>query len=199
MWKSTMILVPTFHLTISGHRLSLCLSRLGCAAFVWSPQRICRCSKQKDCSEPGKHLQKGLSVADATTDLMKITYWWRKWPKANIGIATGHVSDLVVININAPNRGDKSGKARRALATLPFTPKTITGGGGRHLLFEYLNTAGAKKIAANLKKTGCDVLADGDYFVAPGSAHKSGDRYCWVKGKSIRDLKPAPLAVTAFD
>lgn len=36
-------------------------------------------------------------LKDATTDEATISLWWQKWPKANIGIATGQVSGGVCV------------------------------------------------------------------------------------------------------
>ena len=38
---------------------------------------------------------------DAKTDLRAIKSWWKRWPDANIGIATGSISGgIVVIDID---------------------------------------------------------------------------------------------------
>src|SRR5215212_1044222 len=44
---------------------------------------------------PGTH-----GFEDATTDQEQIAAWWQRWPEANIGIATGHLID--VIDIDGP-------------------------------------------------------------------------------------------------
>lgn len=33
-------------------------------------------------------------LTEATTDASQIRAWWRKWPRANIGVATGHAFDV---------------------------------------------------------------------------------------------------------
>ena len=42
----------------------------------------------------GKHPRTRHGVRDITTDLEQITIWWRQWPNANVGIATGQPSGL---------------------------------------------------------------------------------------------------------
>src|SRR5262245_49991368 len=37
---------------------------------------------------------------DATTDPHQITQWWTRWPEANIGIATGMASRIIVIDVD---------------------------------------------------------------------------------------------------
>jgi hypothetical protein len=36
----------------------------------------------------------------ATTDARQIEAWWRQWPDANIGIATGAISGIAVVDID---------------------------------------------------------------------------------------------------
>jgi len=43
---------------------------------------------------------------DATTDRRLIGGWWRAWPKANIGMPTGPVSQLDVVDIDVRPTGD---------------------------------------------------------------------------------------------
>lgn len=40
-------------------------------------------------------------VKNATTDTDIVRPWWRKWPKAMIGLATGQASGLFVIDVDA--------------------------------------------------------------------------------------------------
>ena len=103
----------------------------------------------------------------------EVTLWWLNWPAANIGIATGAVSDKVVIDVDG---GDTP--------ALPKTATVETSPGRfhyyfRHPGFEVPNSA--KIIAPN-----CDVRGDGGYVVAPPSRHfkkETGEpdyRYRWV-------------------
>jgi hypothetical protein len=47
-------------------------------------------------------------VKDSTTNEATIQSWNTKFPNANIGIATGAVSNLVVLDIDPKNGGDKT-------------------------------------------------------------------------------------------
>src|SRR5437762_216479 len=42
---------------------------------------------------------------DATTDLEKIRAWWRTYPRANIGLATGSLSGLIVLDVDPRHGG----------------------------------------------------------------------------------------------
>ncbi len=149
----------------------------------------CTCNKQ-DCDTIGKHPRTQNGAKDATTDEQCIERWWELWPQANIGIATGAASGLVVIDIDT---GGDEGWADlvAAHAALPDTIESITGSGGRHLLF----ATGTKPLRNSVKKlaTGVDVRGEGGYIVAPPSLHRSGWRYAWEVSGHPDDIAPAPL------
>src|SRR4051794_22759713 len=63
---------------------------------------------------------------DATTDEAKIRGWWKAHPAANIGIACGSVSGIVVLDEDPRNGGDV------LPFSLPHTIQALTGGGGAH-------------------------------------------------------------------
>ena len=77
---------------------------------------------------------------DATTAEDVIRQWWTQWPDANVGICTGKLSGLVVVDIDWRNGGDLS---REQLDDWPNTPEVLTGGGG-HAYFRY--PAGVSKV-----------------------------------------------------
>ena len=135
---------------------------------------------------------------DATTDPNTITQWWRQHPDANIGIATGKVSGLAVldvdINVEEGKHGDKTLAALEAKhEPLPKTVKAKTGGGGVHHYFAR-PSADKVKSAANAFDQWLDCKADGGYVIAPPSVHPdTGLPYTWVDDhKPFKDLHPAP-------
>lgn len=113
---------------------------------------------------------------DATTNEASIAAWWRRWPNANIGIATGGLSGIVVVDID----GEKGRASFEALAGQHHAIETLvseTGGGGYHLIFD----AGDEAIR-NSQSTigpGIDTRGDGGYIVAPPSVHPTGALYQW--------------------
>lgn len=114
----------------------------------------------------------------------QIRRWWGENPAYNIGVVTGGVSGLVVLDLDGPE-GRESVKA----FDLPPTPIAATGR-GQHWYFRHPggHVANAVKVLP-----GCDVKADGGYVVAPPSIHPSGARYTWLDCLSPNDVDPAPL------
>lgn len=117
----------------------------------------------------------------------EIDTWWRKYPAAGVGIITGKVSGLVVLDVDP----DKGADPNYIYRTYPASIIARTGGGGGHFYYQYPegqyvpNTVGKK----DGKPTGYDLRAEGGYVVAPPSLHPSGRRYEWLEtGK-----KPLPV------
>ena len=68
---------------------------------------ICTCGKS-DCSKPGKHPRTEHGFKDASVEEAKIRAWWTRWPDANVGIVTGEIAGIVVIDIDPRNGGNDS-------------------------------------------------------------------------------------------
>ncbi len=100
-------------------------------------------------------------------DETQIRNWWKVFPDAGVGIVTGKLSGLVVMDIDPKNGGTDEG--------FPTTDMVAnTGGGGQHHYYKYVE--GARNRAGN---NGVDVRAEGGYVVAPPSKHHSGGVYEW--------------------
>ena len=150
----------------------------------------CSCKEGKSCGSPGKHPRMVHGIHDATRDKAEIESLWDKWPDANIGIATGHASGIVVIDIDPRNGGlETFEKLEAELGPLPEAPMVLTGGDGAHLLFDLPPITVRKHTAG----PGVDVLGEGRMMVAPPSLHVSGKRYSWEKGLCLDDIKRASL------
>jgi O-acetyl-ADP-ribose deacetylase (regulator of RNase III) len=145
----------------------------------------CSC-RAPDCGQIGKHPLAALvpqGVNDASSDPAVVAGWWRRFPQANVGLATGVIFDAVDAD------GPDGAAALRAFAAdhgleLPPGPLVRTGSGGWHL---YLAPTGL----GNPSPRGLahvDWRGRGGYVVAPPSRHASGSRY-----RFLRDLS-APLA-----
>ena len=140
---------------------------------------ICTCG-DASCRGPGKHPLTKHGWHDATTDINQIRRWWKRWPWANIGIATGP-SGLVVIDIDVGDgkTGEESIAALEArYGAFSETLEAISGGGGRHLYYA-ANGAQVPSKTAAFGLPDVDTRAMGGTIVAPPSRHKSGRSYAW--------------------
>ena len=137
----------------------------------------CSCGNP-ECENPAKHPRTAHGLLDATTDESTITEWWTDWPDANIGIRTGQISGIVVLDVDAHKGGLDSWTELQDVNGRVDTLTCHTGGGGLHLYFkapeDHLLKSGSAEIAPGL-----DTRAEGGYVVAPPSLHISGRRYQW--------------------
>lgn len=92
----------------------------------------------------------------------EITEWFNTYPDMQLGIVTGEISNLTVVDM-------EEGADFNLIKDETFTVKT--GGNGRHFYFTYNNNfTNAVRV---LEKT--DIRSEGGYVVAPGSSsHKGG-------------------------
>jgi len=145
--------------------------------FERDGHRGCSCSRE-NCSQPAKHpfgriVRTG--VKDASKDLATVERWFAR-TRFNIGIATGVVSGIIVLDIDPRHGGDETLAALESeYGTLPSTWRFLTGGGGEHVVFRH---PGARiPNSAGKLGPGIDVRGDGGYIVAPPSVHISGRSY----------------------
>ncbi len=138
------------------------------------------CSCGNPCEKIGKHPMTPHGLKDATTDPSTVQNWWTKHPLANIGMPTGSVSGLVVVDIDERHGGSESLKAlEQRIGTLPSTLTSRTGA-GFHCFFKYPGFTVKNGVA--VLGPGIDIRGDGGYVVVPPSLHANGRRYEWTKG-----------------
>lgn len=113
---------------------------------------------------------------DATQDPALIEAWWRRWPDANVGVATG-ASGLVVLDIDGPI-------GRTELAALNVTcPKTLAATTGR-LGGVHLYYRGVAK-STQIKGEHLDTRGNTGYVVVYPSVHPNGTVYRWANQEQI--------------
>ena len=152
-----------------------------------NPNGSCSCGNP-NCSSSAKHPRTRNGSKDASTNPMALCQWWQQWPEANIGIATGEKSGIVVIDIDPRHGGDKSWMEFTTKFEIPDTLTSATGGGGFHIYFK----AGNFKIKNRTNVLpGVDIRGEGGYVVAPSSVHISGSKYEWMDIKSLAELPKA--------
>ena len=102
---------------------------------------------------------------DATLDPARIETWWTAYPDANVAIATGTPSGLLVIDIDPRKTPEWLANVQSLALPRTFTIRTCSG--GWHLYF-MLPADSPITIGADLLP-GVDWRGTGGYVVAPGS------------------------------
>src|SRR5262249_31178806 len=113
---------------------------------------------------------------DASLDADVVCGWWRANPHANIGIATGEISNIFVLDADDLEVQQELGKLEARHGNLPPTLQVVSAN-GMHFYFRWpgvLVRNSASKVAPKI-----DVRGMGGYCLAPPSMHPSGRRYTW--------------------
>jgi hypothetical protein len=142
----------------------------------------CSCPRGPACDRPAKHPLVRHGIHDATTSPAQLERWWRRWPHANVGLATGVIFDALDVDGPAGLAALRQ-LARAANLRLPG-PLVATGGGGWHYWFR--PTGLGNRPPRGLAYV--DWRGIGGCVLAPPSRHASGGTYRW-----LRDLDQAPL------
>jgi Bifunctional DNA primase/polymerase, N-terminal len=138
------------------------------------PDGGCTCPAGPTCREAGKHPRLRGWLRLAATDPATVAGWWRRWPDANLGLATGRRFDVLDLD-----RTEGVEALRAALSIAPWEhpgPVARTGGGGWHLLYAPSGLGNRVGLQA-----GVDWRGRGGLIVAPPSRHATGRRYGWVR------------------
>lgn len=136
---------------------------------------ICTCSRS-DCPSPGKHPRTANGSKDATRDLAQVEAWFQQWPEANVGIATGPISGIVVLDVDMAKGAHSSSLIFGDVDQTIFTTPKVRTGAGLHFYYRYPAGIDIRNSASKLGPF-IDVRGDGGYVVAPPSMHVSGKRY----------------------
>jgi hypothetical protein len=141
---------------------------------IWPPGR------GRDSKKPAIPWKRYQSARATEADLDR---WFRE--SMNIGIVTGAISDLVVVDIDSPAAG------RYVTEHLPYTPRQVKTGHGFHCYYKHagIPVPNRVKLKTAAGKLQIDVRGDGGYVVGPGSLHASGTRYTFA-GDWDRDDVP---------
>ncbi len=151
------------------------------AARGWSVVPLFPPSDEHNGKTPALESWKMLQEEIAT--LETIRSWFDEGVQRNVGIVTGSVSKLVVVDID-PQKGGRAWLEEKALDS---SHKVQTGGDGLHLYFHYEGEPLRSRVRL---AAGVDIRAEGGLVVAPPSLHKSGNWYSWLK---YAKADPTPL------
>jgi putative DNA primase/helicase len=139
----------------------------------WSPIPIKGRSKQTALSQLAPYLSR-----PATKEEL------RSWSWPGVGIVTGPVSGLLVLDVDG-----QEGEAELKRHGHPLTPMVRTPSGGLHLYFKHPDTEIRTGIGV---VPGLDVKASGGYVVAPPSEGVGGKSYEWIISPDEAQLADPP-------
>src|SRR5579864_4874890 len=124
---------------------------------------------QKNPYIPWKHRR------DQKPDLKEVQNWLQKWPQMSLGMATGHLSGVVVVDLDE-QEGLAYGKSHNLVSSVTALSGRL--GIGKHLYYKWETEihGSVSKIAPHV-----DLRGDGDIIILPPSQHKSGKMYRWER------------------
>ncbi len=180
------------------HKAAIAYAKLGYAIIPLHSiiNQSCTCSKGNKCGSPGKHPRTINGIKEASRDLNQINKWWTMWPNANIGLATGAINNIIVLDFDGQPGEIASETLEDSLGKLPDTVLQLTGGGGKHLIFKHPNF----KIENKVKIIdGFDVRGDGGYIVVAPSNHISDRDYQWEQSSKLGIMPIAQIPKNWLD
>ena len=121
----------------------------------------------------------------------QIKTWWDKWPSANIGIVTGKVSGIDVVDCDSEKGRDalKEFLSDSLVVPISKTPR------GWHYFFKHSpGLSNSVRVIAD-----CDLRTTGGYVVVPPSKNEAGKAYAWMDGFSIAKVDLAAMPDMLFD
>lgn len=113
--------------------------------------------------------------------------WFDNLSGAGVGMVTGRISNIVVIDVESTCPESIESILRR----YPTQLVSRTGSGGYHLYYQYPANVGTISNRVGLFE-GVDLRADGGFIVLPPTIHPSGGVYQWVS-RGIPGMFPAVL------
>ncbi len=129
---------------------------------------------------------------DATTNEKQIHTWWSQHPTANIGLATGERSGIIVLDIDPPEGHFSLKELQQTHTPLPDTRRSSTAHKGLHYFFQYPNDGERFTNAVGLAGLeGVDIRASGGYVVLPPSTLYGRLSYTW--GNPETSIAPLPV------
>ena len=145
----------------------------------WVENGKCSCGKSS-CPSPGKHPIASLvpkGIQNASVDPVKVCLWFQKFPKANIGLATGKRIKSTVLDFD---RKDDQLETFETLADyFPWITNMMmqrSGGDGVHVLMPYREDV--RNVTSAMY--GLDIRNDNAYILVEPSVHVSGGEYKWI-------------------
>lgn len=116
----------------------------------------------------------------------EIKEWFNKWPDANVGIVTGSVSGVAIVDLDGPEGLDHASKLSLISNVISLT------GSGRQLWYSTGGNVHKPIVNAVRIRQGIDIRGEGGYVVAPPSVHPNGKRYRWLS-RPVSNVESLPI------
>lgn len=128
---------------------------------------------------------------NASCDPDVVAAWWEANPQANVGVPTGPVSGVFVVDIDPDKHGADEWALLVAANGEPATHRVRTPSGGEHIYFRWPAAGGVRNRGGFVP--GIDVRGDGGYVLVPPShvAYPPEDNKTPGHYESLDDLPPA--------
>jgi hypothetical protein len=148
------------------------------------------------CAPHGKPPLTRRGFHDASTDELRITQWWDRWPEANIGIPTGAASGVDVVDVDVHPGGSGYGalaRARAAGLATKWAWLVRTPSGGLHAYF--LRVAdGVEQRSWQVPRRHIDFRGDGGYIIVPPSrVETASGEVCGYEVIMVAQHQPEPV------
>jgi hypothetical protein len=115
-------------------------------------------------------------LKDAKQDEATIRRHWSQYPDSNIGVPTGRVSGVVVLDVDGDYGYESLTELEDKNDVLPDTKSVKTPRGGSHLFFLHPGDREVQN-SASLLGQALDVRGDGGYVLVPPSVGSNGREY----------------------
>lgn len=148
------------------------------------------------CAPGGKRPLTAHGFQDASADLTVISSWWRRQPDANIGVPTGAVGGIDVVDVDVHDTGSGYAAfehARRAGFVEGWAWMVRTPSGGLHAYF--LRTDQRQQRSWQVPGKHIDFRGDGGYIIVPPSQVTSDDGVSrsYQQIAVAEDRRPGPV------
>jgi putative DNA primase/helicase len=124
------------------------------------------------CAKDKKPLISWLPYQTNRASVAQIQEWWDKYPGANVGIITGKISGITVIDLDSQEAIDYF------LANFKGTTPCVDTPRGMHAYFQYEE---GTRNTVKVNGLDIDVRSDGGYVIAPPSVNAEGKLYRWLQ------------------
>ncbi|MCK0533415.1 phage/plasmid primase, P4 family [Sphingobium agri] len=155
----------------------------------------------KDVDAEGKPIKGSGGVSKASLDHDQICEWWKRWPKAMVGLATGY-GRLFVLDFD-PRHDEDTGEEwtlerlkdeleAQMGVQLPSSLSSRTPSGGVHVWLTWPDDDGQEIRNSDSLPEHVDVRGKGGYVIAPPSINADGVGYRWLHNDSAAPIVEAP-------